>query len=165
MFKVEVIAETPEQMAGKLAGLAEIYREGDRFLKNYDKAKAKKGGADDSEPEEAEEVKPPKKPSGRKPKPQTIEAKAEPETEEAEAEGADDDKGEESGEPLTIDDVREEMKKYIDAAAVKSGDEATRRTEFKALLDEFKVPKLGELPEDKWPAMVKLAKKKLAEIS
>lgn len=156
MFKIEVVADTPEQMAVKLAGLSDIYKEGARCQKNpkettndtpaetTDAASKRRGRgkAKSKEPEvevvETETVETPKE--------------QEPEPEVAEK-------------PLTLDAVREAMKSFIDAAAVKSGKEETRRVEFKALLDEFKAPKLSALPEDKWPEMVALAKKKLAEIS
>lgn len=154
MFKIEIVANTPDEMAGKLANLAEIYSEGGRYVKHRTAVDARDAATDAEQPTvaEAEEVKEPKKPSGRKPKQQTVEAIAEPE-----AKG--DDK------PLTIDAVREAWKKYVDAAAVKSGKEETRREEFKAMLAVYGVDKLGQLPEGKWAEAIALGEKKLAELN
>jgi hypothetical protein len=139
MFKIEVVAGTPEEMASKLSALAEIYKEGARVVGKLE-AVYRRDAADAPVPEPVKR--------GRKPKPvETI--TVDPPKQDA---------------PPTIDDVRVAMKNYIDAAAVKSGREETRREEFKALLDHFGVPKLGELPEEKWPEMIALAKEKQAAL-
>jgi hypothetical protein len=153
MFKIEVVAETPEAMAEKLSGLAEIYREGARYLKTRAKVDTRDAAETTTD---VDVVDPPKKPSGRKPKPASIELTADkPENAAQEPETK----------PVALDDVRKSWKDFVDAAAVKSGKEETRREEFKKLLDVFGAAKMSELPEDKWPEAIALGDKKLAEIN
>ena len=173
MFKIEVVAATPEEMAEKLAGLTEIFREGVRFVHNHDDALKRASGVnlDGSERRETVEteiemtVELPKK-RGPKPKPADVDADgshrrppklavveaAAPEPEEAEA--------------PTIDATREAMKGYCDAfwSANKKDPDAKAKA-FRELLTAFECKKLSELPEDERAAMIKLAHEKAASVS
>lgn len=157
MFKIEVVAETHQAMAGKLKELHEIYAEGGRYLEQRAKidsrvsqAATARATATDAE---VVETKPGRK--GRAAKKEEA-----PKVEKAEPEAADD------GKTYSQDDVRAAMKKYAQAVADKHPkDPDMFRNTFLELLTEMGVQRLSHLPEEKFGAMVALAEAKLAELN
>lgn len=163
MFKIEIVAADANEMATKLAGLAEIYRVGASAVLKQSDAIARQAGINlDGSPRRETVAEAPPKRRKHKPTAEDAEIVAPTPLEAAIEETAVEPKVE----TLSVETVRAEMMKFVDAYAAKHHDnENAKRIAFKELLDGMKVAKLGELPEGQFPGMVALAQEKLISLA
>lgn len=161
-FRIEILADDASELAVKLAGVAQIFLPGMRFVP-VEAAEAPAPTDPDGKPvlDEAPAEQPAEKPKQtRKAAPKKVKDETPPA-----AEAKPEDKKDDEPKPLTAEEVKAKAIAYANAVAEKdAANPDARKSAFKALLDYFKIAKYGELPADKVGDMNALIDTKMAEL-